>query len=79
MFDIVVVRTDIWGKAPHRQVGGEYSGDIREPRSYNGSTLAQDARDVGSSPTLGTVFSIFRHTHDIMLTMPHAFILVLTI
>ena len=26
--------------------------------------LARNARDVGSSPALGTVFSHFHHTHD---------------
>ena len=31
---------------------------VREPMSCNGSTLAQNARDVGSSP-LGTIFPIF--------------------
>ena len=36
-----------------------YSGDIRESMWCNGSTLARNARDVGSSPTLGTVFPIF--------------------
>ena len=40
-------------------MGVGYSGNIREPTWCSGSTLAQNARDVGSSPTLGTVFHIF--------------------
>ena len=35
------------------------SGDIREPMWCNGSTLAQNARDVGSIPALGTLFPIY--------------------
>ena len=35
------------------------SGDIRESTWYKGSTLAQNARDVVSSPTLCTIFPIF--------------------
>ena len=41
---------------------------IREPMWGNGSTLAWNVRDVGSSPALGTVFTSFilpRHwDHD---------------
>ena len=33
--------------------------DIREPTWCNGNTLAQNAKDVGSSPALGTEFPIF--------------------
>ena len=35
------------------------SGDIREPTWCNGRTLAWNARDVGLSPALGTIFPIF--------------------
>ena len=36
-----------------------YSGDIREPTWGNASTLAWNARDVGSIPALSTIFPIF--------------------
>ena len=36
-----------------------YSGDIMEPIWCNCSTLAQNAIDVGSIPTLATLFPIF--------------------
>ena len=52
----VVVCTNLWGKELHRQMG---MGDIREPMWCNGTTLAQNARDVGSIPVLATIFSIF--------------------
>ena len=39
--------------------GHGYSGDIRESILSNGSTLAWNARDVGSSLALGTIFPIF--------------------
>ena len=35
-----------------------YSGDIREPMWCYGSTLARNARDVGSIPALDTMFNI---------------------
>ena len=40
------------GRCGHR-------GDIREPMRCNGSTLARNARDVGSIPSLVTIFPIF--------------------
>ena len=36
-----------------------YSVDSREPTWCNGSTLAQNIRDVGSIPALGTLFPVF--------------------
>ena len=36
-----------------------YSGEIRELMWCNGSTLAQNARDVGSIPAPGPIFPIF--------------------
>ena len=36
-----------------------HCGDIKEPTYCNGSTLAWNARDVGSVPALGTIFPIF--------------------
>ena len=42
------------------QTGGRgYSDDSKEPMWCNGSILAQNDSDVGSSPALGTVFPIF--------------------
>ena len=41
-----------------------YNGDIRELMWCNGSTLAQNARDVGSIHILSTISLIFIHTHD---------------
>ena len=53
------------------QTGGHgYSDDIRKSTWCNGSTLAQNARDVGSISALGTIFPIFNthnascHDHD---------------
>ena len=40
-----------------------YSGDIREPTWCNGSTLAHNARDVGSIPDLGILF-LHNHVTD---------------
>ena len=58
IINIVVVCTDLRQGAAH--TGGRgYSGDIREPTWCNGSTLAWNARDVSSSPALGTIFPIF--------------------
>ena len=56
--DSVVVCTDLWGKRARKTGGGGYRSDVKEPMWCNGSTLAQNARDVGSSPALGTVFPI---------------------
>ena len=53
----VVVWIDLRGKDPYRQVGVDVVW-IREPTLYNGSTLAHNIRDVGSSPTLCTLFPI---------------------
>ena len=39
--------------------GREHSGDITEPTWCNDSTLAQNARTVGSSHAIGTIFPIF--------------------
>ena len=58
-YAIVVVCTDLWDKELHRHVGDGYNGDIREPTRCNGSTLVWNGRDVGSSPTLGTILPIF--------------------
>ena len=38
--------------------GRGYSDDIREPMWCNGNALARNARDVGLSPAIGTVFPI---------------------
>ena len=50
----------------HRQVGVGTSG---KPMWWNGSTLAQNTRDVGSIPTLGTIFPIFITTTTITMMM----------
>ena len=53
----VVGCTDPSGKELHRQVG---MGIVVTSGSLHGvmvSTLTQSARDVGSIPTLGTIFS----------------------
>ena len=56
----VVGCTDFSGKVLHRQVRRRgYSGDIREPCGVMVSTLAQNARDVGSTAALDTIFPIF--------------------
>ena len=39
--------------------GGGIVGDIREHVWCNGSTLSQNARDVGSIPALGAIFPFF--------------------
>ena len=55
----VLVCTDLSGKEPHRQVG---MGRVMTSGSLGGvmlSTLAQNARDIGSMSTLGTIFPIF--------------------
>ena len=61
----VIVRTDLSDKEPHRQTGKHRYGDgIREPRWCDGShNTLQIARGVGSNPTLGTIFPIFRTCH----------------
>ena len=55
----VVVCTDLWGKELHRQVDAGIMVTSGKPTWCNGYTLAWDARYVGSSPVLGTVFLIF--------------------
>ena len=50
----LVVCTDLWVKELHIQVGVDIV-----VTSGNGSTLARNARDVGSIPILGTIFLIF--------------------
>ena len=55
----VVVCTDFSGKEPHGQAG---VGMVLTSGSLGGvivSTLARNARDVGSIPALGTIFPIF--------------------
>ena len=54
----VIVCTDLSGKEPHRQVG---VGRVGTSGSLGGiivSTLSQNARDLGSIPTLGAIFPI---------------------
>ena len=54
-----IVCTDLSGKGPDTQEG---VGRMLSSGSLSGamvSTLARDARDVGSSPTLGRIFSVF--------------------
>ena len=59
-FDIiVVVCTDLGGKELHRQDGVRMVVTSGKPTWCNRSTLARNARDVGSGPALGTVFLIF--------------------
>ena len=55
----VLVRTDLSSKEPHRQVG---VGRMVTSGSLGGimvSTLARNARDVRSIPTVGAIFPIF--------------------
>ena len=55
----IEVCTDLYSKEPHRQLG---LGNVVTPGSLSGeivSTLAQNARDVGSIPALGAIFSHF--------------------
>ena len=47
------------GKELHIHVGMGINGDIREPMWCNGSTLAQNARDMGSILALCTIFPIY--------------------
>ena len=69
-----VVREIFWSlHGPLRQGAAQTgmrgsSGDIRVPTLCYGSTLAWNARDVGSIPGLGTLFPIFI-THTILLAM----------
>ena len=63
-YGYVVVCTDLWGKELYRQAGVGIVMTSGKPMWYNSSTLARNARDVGPSPVLGTVFPIFHHTHD---------------
>ena len=55
----VVVCNHLWGKELHRQVGVVIVMTSGKPTWCNGSTLSWNARDVGSSPAVGTVFPIF--------------------
>ena len=55
----VLVCTDHWGKELPYTQRHRYTGEIREPMWWNGSTLAWNARNVGSSSALGTIFPIF--------------------
>ena len=55
----VVICTDLWRQETAYTGGCGYSGDIREPIWWNGHTLAQNARDVGSIFALGIIFPIF--------------------
>ena len=60
----VVVCTDRSGKDPHRQAGVDrvvISGSLGVVMV---SALTWNARNMGSSPPLGTIFPIFHHTHD---------------
>ena len=57
--NIVVACTDLCGKELHRQVGVGIVVTPGKPMGCNASTLAWNAREVGSSPALGTVFPIF--------------------
>ena len=43
----------------HRQVGMDIEVTSGKPMWCNGSILARNARDVGSSPALGIIFPIF--------------------
>ena len=56
---LVVVCTDFWDKEPYRKVG---VGSMVTSGTLCGvmvSTLAQNAKDVGLIPALGTIFLIF--------------------
>ena len=59
LYEFVVVCTDLWGKELYRQAGVGIVMTSGKPTWCNGSTLARNARDVGLSPALGTVFLIF--------------------
>ena len=62
--DDIVVCTDLSGRAPHRHVGGAGVVTTRILGGVIVSTLAQNARDVGSIPTLGVIFHFFYHLYD---------------
>ena len=72
----VVVCTALWGKGLHRQVSMGIVVTLGKPTWCNGSTLARNARDVGTSPALGTVFPIFSTptTHATYLLSPICYI-----
>ena len=55
----VAVCSDLPGKEPHRQVGVGSMVTSGSLGSLMVSTLAQNARGVGSIPTLGPIFHIF--------------------
>ena len=58
-YNCIVVCTDLWGKELHRQVGVGIVVTSGKPMWCNGSTLAWNAKDVGSCPALGRIFPIF--------------------
>ena len=55
----VLVCTDLWGMELHREVGVGIVVTSGKPMWCNDCTLAQNAKDVGLSSTLGTVFPMF--------------------
>ena len=57
--DIAVVCTYLSGKVPYRQVGVVRGVRYGSTGGVMVSTLAQNARDVGSIPTQHTIFPIF--------------------
>ena len=61
----VVVDTNISGKEPVRQVRVSILVTSGSACSVKVRTLAWNARDVGSIPTLGATFSVFITPHDI--------------
>ena len=66
----VVVCTDLSGKEPYKQIG---MGRVVTSGSLCGvmvSTLDQNDRDVGSIPTLGTIFPIFITPTTLLLHIP---------
>ena len=62
----VEVCTDLSSKEPHRQVGMDRMVTSGSLGGEMVSILAQNARDVGSIPTLGAIFSHFRHPPPFM-------------
>ena len=59
VINTVVVCTDLSGFELHRQVGVGIMLTSGMPRWSNASTLARNARFVGSIPILGIIFPIF--------------------
>ena len=66
MIVFVVVCTDLPGKDLHRQVGVDRIVTSWHLGGVMVSSLAQNARDVGSRPTLGTIFPIFITSMGVM-------------